>query len=79
MLYSTFTAYLGFKVNEDEYKVMGLSAYGRPTMVEQVRKAIQRPPDGAFALVPEYFEFHTTAECSYSPKFLDLFGPRRQP
>src|SRR4029079_11410986 len=32
MLYSTFTAYLGFKVNEDEYKVMGLAAYGRPTM-----------------------------------------------
>ena len=31
MLYSTFTAYLGFAVNEDEYKVMGLAAYGRPT------------------------------------------------
>src|SRR6184192_3096731 len=31
MLYSTFTAYLGFPVNEGEYKVMGLSAYGRPT------------------------------------------------
>src|SRR5215813_2804132 len=29
LLYSTFTAYLGFKVNEDEYKVMGLAAYGR--------------------------------------------------
>ena len=38
MLYSTFTAYLGFAVNEDEYKVMGLAAYGRPTMTEQVRK-----------------------------------------
>jgi carbamoyltransferase len=30
MLYSTFTAYLGFAVNEGEYKVMGLAAYGRP-------------------------------------------------
>jgi carbamoyltransferase len=39
MLYSTFTAYLGFAVNEDEYKVMGLAAYGRPTMVEQVRRS----------------------------------------
>ena len=29
MLYSTFTAFLGFAVNEDEYKVMGLAAYGR--------------------------------------------------
>ncbi|HEY2907459.1 MAG TPA: carbamoyltransferase N-terminal domain-containing protein [Vicinamibacterales bacterium] len=79
LLYSTFTSYLGFKVNEDEYKVMGLSAYGRPTMVEQVRKVIRRLSDGSFALVPEYFEFHTTAECSYSPKFLDLFGPGRHP
>src|SRR6266446_8270732 len=42
MLYSTFTAYLGFRVNEDEYKVMGLAAYGRPTMAEQVRQLIHR-------------------------------------
>jgi carbamoyltransferase len=79
MLYSTFTAYLGFRVNEDEYKVMGLSAYGRPTMVEQVRKVIRRLPDGAFALAPEYFEFQTSAERSYSSKFVDLFGPARHP
>jgi len=44
MLYSTFTAYLGFKVNEDEYKVMGLAGYGQPTLVEQVRKLIRRTP-----------------------------------
>jgi carbamoyltransferase len=77
MLYSTFTAYLGFAVNEDEYKVMGLAAYGRPTMAEQVRKLIHRTPDGGFALVPEYFEYHTTASRSYSSRFVDLFGPER--
>jgi carbamoyltransferase len=77
MLYSTFTAYLGFAVNEDEYKVMGLAAYGRPTMTEQVRKLIRRTPDGAFVLAPEYFEYHTTAARSYSSKFVDLFGPPR--
>jgi len=79
MLYSTFTAYLGFKVNEGEYKVMGLAAYGRPTMMEQIGKVIRRLPDGAFALVPEYFEFQTTADRSYSSKFIDLFGPSRHP
>jgi carbamoyltransferase len=79
MLYSTFTAYLGFKVNEDEYKVMGLAAYGQPTMVEQVRKLIRRTPDGAFALDLDYFEFHTTADRSYSPRFVELFGPPRNP
>jgi carbamoyltransferase len=79
MLYSTFTAYLGFTVNEDEYKVMGLAAYGRPTMLEQMRKVVRRFPDGGFALVPEFFEFQTTANQSYSSKFLDLFGPPRHP
>jgi carbamoyltransferase len=79
MLYSTFTAYLGFKVNEDEYKVMGLAAYGQPTLLEQVRKLIRRTPDGAFTLDLNYFEFHTTAERSYSLRFIDLFGPPRNP
>ena len=77
MLYSTFTAYLGFAVNEDEYKVMGLAAYGRPTLVEQVRKVIRPTPDGAFELVPEYFEYHTTARRAFSSRFVDLFGPPR--
>ena len=58
---------------------MGLAAYGRPTMLEQVRKVIRRFPDGAFALAPEYFEFQTTADRSYSSKFVDLFGPPRHP
>jgi carbamoyltransferase len=79
MLYSTFTAYLGFTVNEDEYKVMGLAAYGRPTMTEQVNKVIRRTPDGGFALVPEYFEYQTTARRSYSSRFVELFGPPRNP
>ena len=78
MLYSTFTAYLGFAVNEDEYKVMGLAAYGRPTMTDRVRRLIRRTPDSGFALAPEYFEYQTTASRSYSSKFVDLFGPARQ-
>ena len=77
MLYSTFTAYLGFSVNEDEYKVMGLAAYGRPSMAAQVRKLIRRTPDGAFVLDMDYFEYQTTAARSYSSRFVDLFGPPR--
>ena len=77
MLYSTFTAYLGFAVNEGEYKVMGLASYGRPTMVDKVRKVIHRTPDGAFALNLEYFEYQTTSERSYSSRFIELFGPPR--
>jgi carbamoyltransferase len=79
LLYSTFTAYLGFAVNEDEYKVMGLAAYGRPTMTEAVRELIRRTPDGAFVLDMDYFEYQTTAARSYSPRFVELFGRPRNP
>ena len=79
MLYSTFTAYLGFKVNEDEYKVMGLAGYGRPVFVDDVRRLIRRTADGAFALDLDYFDYHTTAARSYSSRFVDLFGPPRNP
>src|SRR6185436_13328964 len=79
MLYSTFTAYLGFAVNEGEYKVMGLAAHGRPTQVDRVRKLIRRTPDGAFALDLNYFEYHSSTTRSYSPRFVELFGPPRLP
>ena len=79
LLYSAFTAYLGFAINEDEYKVMGLAGYGRPTMVDKVRRLIRQTEDGAFALDLDYFEFHSTARRSYSSRFIDLFGPPRHP
>src|SRR5437667_9701641 len=47
MLYSTFTAYLGFPVNEGEYKVMGLASYGRPVFEREVRQMVRRGADGA--------------------------------
>jgi carbamoyltransferase len=79
LLYSTFTAWLGFAVNEDEYKVMGLAAYGRPTLTNDVRKLIRRTPDGAFTLDMDYFEYQTTAARSYSSRFVELFGRPRNP
>src|SRR3954468_19268329 len=77
MLYSTFTAYLGFAVNEGEYKVMGLASYGKPTMADAVRKLVARTADGAFRLDLDFFDFHTTSKRSFSEKFVKLFGPPR--
>src|SRR6202012_1159459 len=77
MLYSTFTAFLGFEVNEGEYKVMGLASYGTPTHVDEVRKVISPGKNGDFSLGLDYFDFHTTAKRSYSDKFIKLFGPPR--
>jgi len=79
MLYSTFTAWLGFPVNEGEYKVMGLAAYGRPSFAAEVRKVLPRTPDGGFALDLSYFDYHLSARTSYSAKLLDTFGPAREP
>lgn len=79
MLYSTFTAFLGFAVNEGEYKVMGLASYGRPTYVDKVRQVISPEKNGAFSLNLEFFEFHTTAKRSYSDAFVALFGKPRAP
>src|SRR5712664_2337392 len=41
LLYSAFTAFLGFKVNEGEYKVMGMAPYGQPRFLDKVHKLIQ--------------------------------------
>src|SRR5438105_8172691 len=79
MLYSAFTAYLGFPVNEGEYKVMGLAAYGKPSFADQVRRILQRCQDGAFALDISWFKFHQGAQRAWSGRFLDAFGPPRSP
>src|SRR5580704_14849146 len=79
MLYSTFTAFLGFAVNEGEYKVMGLASYGEPRFLDRVRAMIERTEDGAFRLDMRYFEYHAGARRSYSSRFVDTFGPPRSP
>src|SRR5262249_43100837 len=58
MLYSTFTSFLGFPVNEGEYKVMGLASYGRPRFEASVKKLLFRTLDGAFGLDMRYFDYH---------------------
>lgn len=78
LLYSAFTAYLGFKVNEDEYKVMGLSAYGSPRYVEDVYKLLDIKPDGSFQLNMQYFSFRETFRM-YNNSFISLFGEDRKP
>ena len=78
LLYSAFTAFLGFEVNEGEYKVMGMAAYGRPTCVDKVRRLITLAEDGSFRLDMRYFGYHHGLR-SLDRAFVDLFGPARQP
>jgi carbamoyltransferase len=77
LLYSAFTAFLGFEVNEGEYKVMGMAPYGTPRYADDVRRLVRMAPDGSFRLDMDYFAFHRSTSVPYSRKFLDLFGDPR--
>ncbi|MBT3940946.1 carbamoyltransferase [Candidatus Woesearchaeota archaeon] len=81
LLYSAVTAYLGFKVNNSEYKVMGLSPYGNRTKSNpyyaKMRKLIDIKPDGSYALDMSYFVYHYKMSMP-SSKFVKVFGPTRK-
>src|ERR1700680_1661884 len=77
LLYSAFTAFLGFEVNEGEYKVMGMAPYGEPKYVDKVWKLINQNSDGSFSLNMEYFSFHHSTVRTYNNKFAALFGDPR--
>ena len=60
LLYSSFTQYLGFKINEDEYKVMGLAPYGKPIYKEKIFSDMVKVKDnGFFELNMKYFNYET--------------------
>lgn len=79
LLYSAFTAFLGFEVNEGEYKVMGMAPYGEPRFVDDVYKVIQVDNDGSFWIDMKYMAYHYSARHSFSRAFVDLFGDPRSP
>jgi carbamoyltransferase len=79
LLYSTITGYLGFEVNEGEYKVMGLAPYGQPRHVDKIRKLILNQSGGQYLLDLRYFDFMSFRRM-YSEEMSSLFGqPPRQP
>lgn len=80
LLYSAFTYYLGFKVNSDEYKVMGLAPYGEPVYQELIEKnLVDIKDDGSFLLNMTYFNYATGLTMT-NKKFNQLFNaPPRQP
>ena len=79
LLYSAFTAFLGFEVNEGEYKVMGMAPYGEPKYVDKVEKLYKVEPDGSLWLDMSYFCFHHSTTRTYNEKFTALFGEPRDP
>ncbi|OGR53038.1 MAG: carbamoyltransferase [Elusimicrobia bacterium GWA2_62_23] len=91
IFYTALTQFMGFPHYGDEYKVMGLSAAGKPTYMAEMRKIVRLTDDGFFKLDTSYFTHETKgvemtwSEGSpsiapiYSDKLSELFGAPRQP
>jgi carbamoyltransferase len=81
LLYSALTSYLGFQVNDGEWKVMGLAPYGEPKYVERFRRLVELKPDGSFSLNMNYFVHHYSSEwTAHNARWHALFGfGRREP
>ena len=76
--YSAFTYFLGFQVNEGEYKLMGLSSYGKPKYYDLIMKnIIDVKEDGSLHLNMKYFAF-TYDNVMVNRDFEELFGCTRR-
>jgi len=80
LLYSAFTAYCGFEINEGEYKLMGMHPYGKPTMVDKIYELIEVAEDGSLWHDMRYFAYHFSRNSTLAPAFEQHFGrPARDP
>ena len=74
LFYSAFTYFLGFKINEGEYKLMGLSSYGIPKYYDLILdNLIDVKDDGSIHLDMRYFAF-THDKVMTNDRFAALFG-----
>lgn len=75
LLYSALTGYLGFRVNDGEWKVMGLAPYGEPRFVNAFHKLVDLKQDGSFRLNMEYFAHHYSSRfTARNDRWERLFG-----
>lgn len=79
LFYSTITKYLGFGVNDGEYKVMGLAPYGKPLYVKELKTILNYGVDGQYELNLEFFDF-IAGEKMFSDLLPELLGrpPREE-
>ena len=74
LLYSAFTAYCGFEVNEGEYKLMGMAPFGEPKYVDRIKKMIKIGEDGSLWHDMSHFSYHWSPTTTLSAKFSEVMG-----
>jgi carbamoyltransferase len=91
LFYTAITQFLGFHKFGEEWKMMGLAPYGKPTYVEKLRQVIRPLDGGRFELNLDYFRHHSEGiemtwddgspqmGLCFSPKLAELLGPTRDP
>lgn len=80
LLYSAFTAYCGFEINEGEYKLMGMHPYGEPKYVDKIYELLHVAEDGSLWQDMRYFAYHYSRDQTLAKAFGDHFGkPARDP
>ena len=80
LLYSTITAFLGFKPNEGEYKVMGLAPYGTHLFHHKKFDELVKETEDGFELNMDYFAYHYSDKIMFNQKLSKLLGiPNRLP
>ncbi len=82
LYYSSITDFLGFTINEGEYKVMGLSAYGDSNSKEAklVNKLMKWDSfNNKIILDLEFFSFYKSITDSYGSKLISMLGEPRNP
>ncbi len=78
LLYSAFTFYTGFRINNGEYKMMGLAPYGKPKYEEIIKeKIVKIGDDGSIILNQKYFSY-TYSMKTINKSFEELFGRKRR-
>ncbi len=78
LLYSTLTAFLGFEVNEGEYKVMGMASYGKPIYVDKIKEIFQIQNDASFYNVEKFYAYLYDPAHSYTNELVKLLGQPRE-
>ena len=73
-IYAAFTEFLGFQAFSDEYRVMGLAPYGKPTLTKEMAKLFW-PTEKGYDVDFNYFGFSTGKIPRYSAKLVEKFGP----
>ena len=78
LFYSAITAYLGFKPNEGEYKVMGLASYGDPTKYKGKFRKLLCYKKG-LQINMKYFTWNRSNKTMFNSKLIELLGDNRLP